>query len=140
MCLGETGAYARGLGILAPHFARRGGGSELGEEVLRIFSFILSFHLLGESAKPAFYLLRCQNFLNRRKRPNVTERIANPAITITPKHIGRWQSRDRPMVNGLLECRVHIRDTDLENTSGARQCLGGRQQSSFRFFSALPRF
>jgi len=36
MCLGETGVYAKGLGILAPHFARRGEGSELREEALRI--------------------------------------------------------------------------------------------------------
>ena len=89
MCLEEMRALARGLSIQAACFVRGGERSEVKEEVERIRSSVLSFHLSGESAKPVFYLLGCQNFPNRGECPNMADRVANPAVAIAPKHIGR---------------------------------------------------
>src|SRR6185437_890351 len=44
------------------------------------------------------------------------------------------------MIDGLFECRVHVRNTDLEDTSGTRQRLGRSQQSSFHSLPVLHRF
>ena len=89
MCLGEMRALAKDLSIPEVYFARGGEGLEVREEVEPILSSVLSFHLSGESAQPAFDLFRCQNFLNNGEGPNMAERIANPAVAIAPKHIGR---------------------------------------------------
>jgi hypothetical protein len=62
---------------------------EAAEESERSFSSVLSFHLCSKPAQALFDFFLCEHFVDPGESPDVPERIANPAVPVSPKHICR---------------------------------------------------
>src|SRR5208282_5063249 len=89
-CLAGTKALSRSLlparAYFAPQQVARRGAAEESE---RSFSSVLSFHLGSKSTQALFDLFLREHFVDPRESPYVPERIANPAVPVSPKHICR---------------------------------------------------
>ncbi len=64
-------------------------------------------------------LFRGKHFLNFTECPDMAKGIAEPAVSVSPEHIGGRHGRTAAFLYSPLVGRVHIGDANLEYASGA---------------------